>query len=133
VTNRVAGIVRGIAEWLQRHASTEGAGWYWDHWVTTRARFQFWREGRALALSGRLPEEFPFLRGQAIDALVDGSIAHRYPLGLGRFRVVIPIEPGAPFVDLELRSPKSFVPRRMGLNSDRRTLCYLLDAIEWVR
>jgi glycosyltransferase involved in cell wall biosynthesis len=125
-------LLHKVAEWLQLHASTEGAGWFWDGWVTTWARFQFRREGSALVLRGRLPKDFPMLRSQAIDAVVDGHAVFRYPLEFGPFRVLIPIEPGPPFVDLELRSPKSFVPRQSGLNADRRTLCYLLDTIEWV-
>jgi glycosyltransferase involved in cell wall biosynthesis len=132
VTERLRAIVGNVAQWLQRHTSTEGAGWFWDDWVTTRARFRLRREGRRLALSGRLPEDFPFLRGQMIEAVVDGHLTHRYPIDFGHFRVLIPIESVRPFVDLELRSERSFVPYRAGINADRRRLCYLLETLEWV-
>ena len=129
-TTRLRAIVRNVAERVKLGALSDG--WYWDRWVTTRARFQFHREGRALALCGTLPEVFPVLRGQAIDALVDGRVAVRQSLEFGKFRILIPVEPGPRLVDVELRSPKFFVPRRRGLNEDRRKLCYLLDSIEWI-
>jgi len=63
---------------------------------------------------------------------VDGRVAVRQSLEFGKFRILIPVEPGPRLVDVELRSPKFFVPRRRGLNEDRRKLCYLLDSIEWI-
>ena len=83
-------------------------------------------------MEGLVPEPYRMVHGQTIELLIDGRTADRRRVEAGPFRFTVPVERKAGLLDVELRSDRYFVPRRVGLGEDGRRLSYLLDRICWV-
>jgi hypothetical protein len=105
-----------------------------DGWAGPHVRSRAGERGRTLQIKGALEADaYPTLRGQRLSVVVDGARVARVEIPNGAFELAIQLpQVTTPDSIIELRATKSFVPRRLRLNEDRRRLAYRLDALRVV-
>jgi hypothetical protein len=136
VSGHGAALMRSVARHLEtftdRRLETVVNGGRWDDgWAARYVRWRADHSGSSLQISGSLDSAlYPRLRGQVLTVSVDGDRLARELLPEGDFELVIPIRrDGDRRPLIELRASRSFVPRRMGFNQDRRRLAYRLSSL----
>jgi len=109
-------------------------GWYPDGWAAPEVEWSFLATDRTLHVRGTVPAEHPELQGQEIAVHSDGVETARVPVGPGDFELDVPLPVGAGTGRhprrVRLVAQRWFVPRKAGINEDRRRLAYRLHELD---
>ncbi len=116
---------------IDRHTGAN-RGWYPGGWAAPEVEWSFLGRDRVLSARGTVPGEYPQLHGQEIAVLSDGVEVARVPVGPGDFtlEVELPKAGDRRARRVRLEAQRWFVPRKAGINNDRRRLAYLLHELD---
>lgn len=123
-------VSRGVSRRILRHIGADH-GWFRESgWAAPELVQTIPPEASVLRVRGRVPEEYPQLKGQEITVECDGTTLARVPV-TGSFVLELPLgEPTDPTARrVRIVASRWFVPRRAHLNRDRRRLAYYLDEV----
>jgi len=105
-------------------------GWFEDNWAGPTMSRRLGGDGQTLVMRGRVPGEYPDLAGQRLKVTCDGTVIADRDLESGPFRwdLSLPMVRDES-IEIKISAGRWFVPKRHGLNNDRRRLAILLDEL----
>lgn len=105
------------------------SGRYADGWASPVVRLRVRARGHTLRLRGGVPRLDRDGAPQRLEIRCNGSVLARPELDSGDFDVAVPVPPGEPLLDLELRAERHFAFDERP--SPRRVLGFRLDELAW--
>ena len=115
---------------IDRHTGTN-RGWYPGGWAAPEVEWTFLGRDRTLRVRGTVPDEYPELRDQEIAVVSDDVEVTRVPVaGDFTLEVALPEAGDRRARRVRLEAQRWFVPRKAGINDDRRRLAYLLHELD---